>query len=116
MPLTAPDLDDRKFDAIVQETKALIPRYLREWTDWNPSAPGITMIELFAAIAESLQYRFNQIPERHFIKFLQLLGFERQPAQPAKAELTFTLTSPDLTTVIVPKGARVSAEAPDGGE
>ena len=40
-----------------------IPVYAPEWTDHNPSDPGITLIELFAFLGENLLFRFNQIPE-----------------------------------------------------
>jgi len=48
MPLTLPVLDDRSFDDLVAEARALIPALAPEWTNHNPSDPGITLIELFA--------------------------------------------------------------------
>jgi predicted phage baseplate assembly protein len=115
MPLQAPDLDDRRFANIVAEAKMLIPRYAPEWTDHNESDPGITLMQLFAWMTDMLLYRLNQVPERNYIKFLQLLGIELKPAQPARAELTFTLARNDLETVIVPRGTQVAA-AGSGGE
>jgi len=109
MPLQPPDLDDRRFADIVAEAKSLIPRYTREWTDHNDSDPGITLVQLFAWMTEILLYRLNQVPERNYIKFLQLLGIELKPAQPARAELTFTLARTDVDTVIVQKGTQVAA-------
>ncbi len=109
MPLQAPNLDDRRFDDIVAEARTLIPRYTPEWTDYNESDPGITLIQLFAWMSEMLLYRLNQVPERNFIEFLQLLGIELKPAQPAKAELTFTLARNGVETVIIPKGTQVAA-------
>jgi hypothetical protein len=32
-----------------------------DWTDFNVSDPGITLLELFAFLAEQLQYRIEQI-------------------------------------------------------
>lgn len=109
MPLEAPNLDDRRFAQIVEEARSLIPRYTPEWTDHNLSDPGITLIQLFAWLGEMILYRLNKVPDRNYIKFLQLIGVEQKPVFPAHAELTFTLTSPDLTTIIVPKGTQVSA-------
>ncbi|MFQ5812411.1 MAG: putative baseplate assembly protein [Anaerolineae bacterium] len=114
MPLQAPNLDDRRFADIVAEAKTLIPRYAPEWTDHNESDPGITLVQLFAWMTDMLLYRLNQVPERSYIKFLQLLGIELKPAQPARAELTFTLARDDLETVIVPKGTQVAVA--DGGD
>jgi predicted phage baseplate assembly protein len=109
MPLQAPNLDDRRFADIVDEARALIPRYLPEWTDHNLSDPGITLVQLFAWLSEMLLYRMNRVPERNYIAFLQLIGVEQKPAFPASAEITFKLTSPDLKTVIVPRGTRIGA-------
>lgn len=116
MPLQAPNLDDRNYSSIVAEAKTLIPRYTPEWTNFNESDPGITLMELFAWMTDMLIYRLNQVPERNYIKFLQLLGIELAPAEPARAELTFTLARDDLEFVIVPKETQVSAAdaGPDG--
>ena len=114
MPLVAPNLDDRRFADIVAEAKTLIPRYAPEWTNFNQSDPGITLIELFAWMTEILTYRMNQVPDRNYIKFLQLIGIELQPAQPARAEVTFALARPDIASVIVPAGTQVAAAGTSG--
>ncbi|HEY0078522.1 MAG TPA: putative baseplate assembly protein [Pyrinomonadaceae bacterium] len=110
MPLTAPNLDDRRFAEIMEEARSLIPRYAPEWTDHNDSDPGITLMQLFSWLGEMILFRLNRVPERNYIKFLQLIGVERKPAAPARVELTFALASPDASTVIIPKGTRVGAQ------
>jgi predicted phage baseplate assembly protein len=117
MPLDtfAPKLDDRSFDQIVAEAKSLIPRYAPEWTDYNESDPGITLVQLFAWMTEMTLYRLNQVPDLNYIKFLQLIGIELTPARPATAELTFTLARKDVDTVIVPKATQVAAQNDAGG-
>jgi Baseplate J-like protein len=110
MPLTPPNLDDRRFPELFEELRSLIPRYAPEWTDHNLSDPGISLMQLFAHLGEIILYRLNQVPDLHYIKFLQLIGVEQKPAFPAQAELTFTLTSPNLTTVIIPRGTRIGAQ------
>ena len=50
MRLPAPNLDDRRFQDILDEARRLIPRYCPEWTDHNLSDPGITLLELFAFV------------------------------------------------------------------
>ena len=114
MPLTAPNLDNRQFADIVAEAKTLIPRYAPEWTNFNETDPGITLVELFAWMTEILVYRLNQVPDRNYIKFLQLIGIELEPARPARAELTFSLSRDDLSTVIVPLGTQVAAQDSTG--
>ena len=54
MALPAPNLDDRKFQDIVDQAKRLIPLYCREWTDHNVSDPGVALIELFAWMTDML--------------------------------------------------------------
>jgi uncharacterized phage protein gp47/JayE len=111
VPLEAPNLDDRRFTELFEEMKSLIPRFAPEWTDYNLSDPGITLIQLFAWLGEMTLYRLNRVPERNYIKFLKLIGVERKPAFPANVELTFTLASPDLITVVIPQGTQVKAAA-----
>lgn len=110
MPLTPPNLDDRRFPELFEELRSLIPRYAPEWTDHNLSDPGITLMQLFAYLGEIILFRLNRVPDLNYIKFLQLIGVEQKPAVPARAELTFTLTSPNIATVIIPKGTRVGAQ------
>lgn len=114
MPLQAPNLDDRQFSDIVAEAKTLVARYTPEWTNFNESDPGITLVELFAWFTEILIYRLNQVPDLNYIKFLQLLGIELAPAQPARAELTFTPARVDLVSAIVPLGTQIAAAGDSG--
>jgi hypothetical protein len=94
MPLPAPNLDDRTFQELVDECKRLIPRYCPEWTDHNVSDPGIALIELFSWLVEGMTYRLNQVPDKNYVKFMDLLGIKLQPPSPARAEITFWLVSP----------------------
>jgi predicted phage baseplate assembly protein len=109
MPLTAPPLDNMAYADIVAQAKLLIPRYAPEWTNFNESDPGITLMELFAWMTEISIYRLNQVPDLNYIKFLQLIGIELKAAEPARAEVTFTLSRPDLVSVIVPQGTQIAA-------
>ncbi|HEY0370444.1 MAG TPA: putative baseplate assembly protein, partial [Thermoanaerobaculia bacterium] len=115
MPLQAPVLDDRNFAQIVAEAKTLIPRYTPEWTDFNESDPGITLLQLFGWMTDMLLYRVNRVPDRNYIEFLRLLGIELEPAHPASVELTFALARKDVDVVMVPKGTQIAA-ASSGGE
>jgi predicted phage baseplate assembly protein len=108
MALPSPVLDDRKFQDIVSEARSLIPRYCPEWTDHNLSDPGITLIELFAWMVDILLYRLNRVPEKNYIKFLDLIGLRLLPAHPAKAAITFRLSAPQPEPVTIPKGTEVA--------
>src|SRR5215475_10977985 len=122
MPLEAnlPVIDDRTFDDIVTEARTRIARYTPEWTpvwtDVNDSDPGITMVQVFAWLTEMLTYRLNQVPALNYLKFLQLLGIELTPSQPALTEITFPV-KPDHAkdSILIRERTQVSGESPDGG-
>lgn len=115
MALEAPNLDDRRYDDIVTEATALIPRWAPEWTDRNDSDPGIAIVKLFAWMTDLTLYRLNQVPERAYIKFLQMVGIERRPAAAARVELSFTPVREDVPEVHVPQGTQVAAPADPAG-
>ncbi|HLV36391.1 MAG TPA: putative baseplate assembly protein [Spirillospora sp.] len=88
MPLEVPQLDQRDYADILRDALARIPVHNPEWTNFNDSDPGVTMIQLFAFMTESILYRANQIPERNRLKFLKLLGIPLRPAAPARGFIT----------------------------
>lgn len=86
--LPLPNLDDRTYDDLVQEALSLIPTYAPEWTNHNPSDPGITLIELFAYLTEMLNYRLNRVTNANKQAFLNLLISEKKyPLINEKGEL-----------------------------
>ncbi|WP_143437520.1 putative baseplate assembly protein, partial [Hydrocoleum sp. CS-953] len=108
--LPKPNLDDRKFEDLVQECLLRIPRYCPEWTNHNPSDPGITMIELFSWLTDQMLYRFNQVPLRNYIVFLEMLGIRLQPPAAARTLITFELTKAQNIPFSIPAGTEVSTE------
>ncbi|MGE0867682.1 MAG: putative baseplate assembly protein [Kofleriaceae bacterium] len=102
-----PKLDDRSFHDIVEEAISMIPRYAPEWTNHNPSDPGITLIELAAWMTDLLIYRLNQVPDKNYIAFLNLLGIKLHPPRAAKALLRFGLVE-GAHKQRVPRGTQVS--------
>ncbi len=108
MPLPDPQLDDRRFQDIVNEAKGLIPRYCPEWTDHNVSDPGVTLIELFAWMTDLVLYRMNRVPEKHYLRFMDLIGMQLKDAVPARTPITFTLSAPQPGPVTIPRGTDVA--------
>lgn len=92
MSLPAPNLDDRKFQDIVDDVKQQIGLRCPEWTDHNVSDPGVTLIELFAYMTEMMIFRLNQVPDRNYVKFLEMIGVNLEPPAPAKTDLRFLLS------------------------
>lgn len=102
------NLDDRTFDDLVEECLLRIPRYCPEWTNYNPSDPGITLIELFAWLTDQMLMRFNQVPRRNYVAFLELLGIQLQPPVAAQAEVTFYLSAPVSEAYTIPARTEVA--------
>lgn len=115
MPLEEPKLDDRDFEQLMRDLRLRIPRYSKEWTNYNDSDPGITLLQLFAWLSEMMLFRMNQVPLKNYVKFLKLLGQELRPARPALARLTFTAAQ-GAAVQPVPARAQVAATLDDGGE
>src|SRR5262249_58396744 len=94
MPLLSPQLDDLRYDTVVQQVLRRIPVYAPEWTDWNDSDPGVTLIQLFAYLAEQVGYRLNQVPEKTYVELLKLLGVRLRPSLAATSRVGVFLTDP----------------------
>ena len=89
MPLPEPTFDSRTYRELLNEALDRIPAHNPEWTNRNDSDPGVTLLQLFAFMTESIIYRANLIPERNRQKFLRLLGLTMRPAAPAHGLVTF---------------------------
>lgn len=108
MPLKTPRLDDRTFEDLVEEARARIPLYTPEWTDHGASDPGMTLIELFAFMTDVILYRLNRVPEKNFIKFMELIGMTLHEAVPARVPVTFWLSAPQNQPIMIPGGIEVA--------
>lgn len=112
MALPAPDLDDRRFQDLVDEARRLVQERCAAWTDHNVSDPGITLIEAFAFMVEQLLYRLNRVTDLHYLRYLDLIGVRLFPPTPARCDLTFRLSAARPQPVTVPKGTHVAGQEP----
>lgn len=110
MPLPDPQLDDRRFQDIVNEAKELIPRYTPEWTDHNVSDPGVTLIELFAWMTDMMLFRMNRVPEKSYLRFMDLLGMRLKNAVPATVDVVLRLVAPQTGPVTIPQGTEITTQ------
>src|SRR5580765_6174544 len=108
MALPVPNLDDRRFQDLVDDAKRLVQQKCPEWTDHNVSDPGVTLIELFAWMTEQLLYRLNRVPDKNYVKFLDLIGVRLFPPTAARAHLTFWLSSPREEVLTIPAETEVA--------
>src|ERR1700759_189021 len=115
MALPVPNLDDRRFQNLVDDAKRLVQRRCPEWSDHNVSDPGVTLIETFAYMTDLLLYRLNRVPDRNYLRFLDLIGVKLFPPTAASTKVTFWLSAPSEAIVTVPGGAEVAVERSDAG-
>lgn len=113
MALPIPNLDDRRFQDLVNESKRMVQQKVPKWTDHNVHDPGVTLIELFAWMTEQVIFRLNRIPDRNYVKFLELIGVRLLPPAPAHALETFWLSAPQEAVFTVPQGTRVATVRTD---
>ncbi|MFC4260976.1 putative baseplate assembly protein [Marinobacter lacisalsi] len=117
MTLPTPKLDNRTFKELVDEARDRIPRYTPEWTNFNDSDPGMTMVKLHAWLTETLLYQLNQLPDVNHLKFLELLHVSREPARAASTELSFSLKKlsgpADPLKVLIPRQSQVGVDDPE---
>jgi predicted phage baseplate assembly protein len=108
MALPVPNLDDRRFQDLVNESKRLVQQKCPTWTDHNVHDPGVTLIELFAWMTEQVIYRLNRVPDKNYVKFLELVGVRLFPPTAARVPVTFWLSAALPDTVRIPSGTVVA--------
>ncbi|MER7893991.1 putative baseplate assembly protein [Micromonospora sp. NPDC094482] len=109
MTLPVPHLDDRGFLDLVTEARERIQQSCPGWTDLSAHDPGMALVEAFAHLTEVMIYRLNQLPEKAYVSFLNLLGVARHAPSVAWADVEFTRTGSERGPVRIPAGTRVAA-------
>jgi len=111
MPLLVPSIDDRRYQDLVRDTLARVPVHTPEWTQLAESDPGVTLVELFAFLTESLLYRANRVPEISRAKFLRLLGVPLAAVTPAQGLVAFSGARADQPVATLPRATELRAGA-----
>jgi hypothetical protein len=112
MPIRPPNLDDRRYQDIVNEARRLIPQYCPEWTNLGDADPGMTLVQLFAWMTEMTIFRLNRVPDKTYIHFLNFIGEERRPAAPAVVPVTFSLRN--VAHQAIPEFSRIATRQREG--
>ncbi|MBP0003244.1 MAG: putative baseplate assembly protein [Cyanobacteria bacterium SBC] len=107
-------IDDRTYDDIVKQTETLA----RDFTDWQPLDTeldaGGALVRIFARMMEVALDRLNRIPDRNFLAFLDLIGTQMLPPQPARVPITFHLAAGSPRDAFVPAKTRLAATPMEG--
>ncbi|MBO0655855.1 hypothetical protein J1792_24680 [Streptomyces triculaminicus] len=105
-----PDLDDLRFQPLVDAAKRALPQRAPEWTDHNVSDPGITLIEACAERTDQLLYRVHRMTERQRFALLRLMGITPLPASPARITVVLARTDGTTGRREIPEGTEVRTE------
>ncbi|NEQ11309.1 MAG: hypothetical protein F6K37_37080, partial [Moorea sp. SIO4E2] len=107
MAIKAPKIDSRTAETIAAQVQQLLEQYTGETKDLEGTSGAI--VNIFARFGEIIIERLNQVPNKNFLAFLDLLGASRLPPQPARVPLTFSLAGGTTVDAVVPKGTQVAA-------
>jgi hypothetical protein len=119
MTTPAPDIDHRTVTDINRTVRDLLKVYAPAWKEFDPStgqATGVSgaLVGIFARFSEIIIQRLNQVPQKNFLAFLDMLGASLLPPQPARAPLTFSLAAGSAVDGFVPAGTQVAAPPAEG--
>lgn len=78
--LQVPRLDGDDYESIFARAKARIPTLTQEWTNFNDADPGITTLQAFAWLHDTLHYYMSAAGEVHRLKYFKLLGITSRQA------------------------------------
>lgn len=105
-----PKIDSRRFEDIEGMVKGLVAHYTPEWTANSEKDPGVALIKIFTHMSESIINRLNQVPQKNFIAFLDMLGVKQLPAQSSRVPVTFMLAKGMDKEILIPERTQVSAD------
>jgi hypothetical protein len=118
MALPSIDLDDLGYQQLLEILRSHLPG--EQWSDHNPSDPGITLLELLAWLGEMDLYRMNRVPASHREKFLKLLV---EPPVPVSLTATLAVVPPrapppgpprEAPPLTLPPGLRLATDYRNG--
>lgn len=108
-----PKLDMRGKEEIEQELLELAAGYVPEWKASAGDA-GRMLVHIFSEMFGEIIERFNQMPYKNSLYFLNLLGAEMLPARPSGGHAIFELTGVVKEGVRIRKGTRVYGQTNEG--
>lgn len=112
MPLFPPVTDTLRWADLVQQGRSQLPLVAPEWTDQNPSDPGIALLELLAWLVEVDSYRSSAVTDRERRRLLALCGFSPSGPTAARALARITSTAPLVPAGLVATGTRAGDAVP----
>jgi len=78
------NLDDRRFDDLVEAAQSRLPALAPQWTDYNLHDPGITLIEMMAWLSEAQIYALARMRRDERAAYAAYAGIALAGPQPAR--------------------------------
>jgi len=82
-------LDDTGYEELLEKAVSRIPALCPDWQNIRQSDPGITLIQLMAALTDIQNYTIDSVSEQHKEGYIRLLGGR-------KREIKYALANVDL--------------------
>lgn len=115
----------KDYEAFRNQMINRIPAILPEWTDYQQSDPGITIIELLSYGLDVISYYQDRVANELYLPTAQLrqsvidytkpLGYRLREPLPSKTYVVFEIT-PGGEDLIIPQDFRVTTKAEPGEE
>ncbi len=114
MSLPSPNLDDRNFKDLMASSMKILERKSIPWTDLSPSDPGVTLLELFAHLSETVLYRLNRVPQKAYVEFLNLIGSQINSSSSALVKVEISRKDEIEGDIEIPRSTKIIAKDSDG--
>jgi hypothetical protein len=101
------NLADKTYEEILAEAIERIPMYTKEWTNFNVSDPGVTILQNFSMFTALMREKINEVPESVRFALLGMLGFTPGEYKASEIFLSAVDLDADLS---FPPGEKFMAE------
>lgn len=120
MPMTL-SYASKDYASLLAALHALADQQMPEWTDRSPSDLGVMLLELFAAMGDSLFYNQERVAGESFLdtaverrsimQHLRLIGYELRPPLAASADLSLLFAAGASGPITIPAPAAFKTTA-----
>lgn len=104
-------VDGRTSGEIFEQARKMAPHYLPNWDSSNGDDSAVILLKIFSKLLEDIVKRMDEVPEKNFIAFLDMLGMGLYPSQPSRVPVTFTVSQGATAAVYVKEQTQVAADA-----
>jgi len=104
-------VDGRTSGEIFEQARKMAPHYLPDWDVSNGDDSAVILLKIFSKLFEDIVKRMDEVPEKNFIAFLDMLGMGLYPSQPSRVPLSFTVSQGATAAVHIMEQTQVAADA-----